>query len=70
MKYLRNKNTGKQIVYDEKLLELGYYEVVDESQPEEPTVTPPVEAADESVGIQQAVTTLLKRKPKAKPTVE
>jgi hypothetical protein len=34
MKQLRNTRTGKLVVYDKKILELGYYEVVDD-QPEE-----------------------------------
>lgn len=69
MKYLRNKNTGKQIAYDAKLLELGYYEVIDdqaeavktEAQP--PAMGIPTLVADDA--IKAAAAKLLKRKTKA-----
>lgn len=67
MKYLRNKNTGKRIVYDPKLLELGYYEMVDDSQPEGSVAEPQATAivVDDSVDeIKAAATKLLRRKAK------
>lgn len=68
MKQLRNTRTGKLVVYDEKILELGYYEVVDD-QPEE--VSAPAEVVQETVQevqpspeevIKAAAQKLLKRK--------
>jgi hypothetical protein len=35
--FMRNKRTGRIVVYDEKLLELGYEAVVDEPKPKKPT---------------------------------
>lgn len=70
MRLLRNKHTGKIISYDERLLELGRYEVVEDSAspapaPEkEPEVTTQETPAE--VAIQQAARNLLKRK--AKPS--
>ena len=70
MRLLRNKHTGKIISYDERLLELGRYEVVEDSAspspaPEkEPEVTTQETPAE--VVIQQAARNLLKRK--AKPS--
>lgn len=70
MRLLRNKHTGKIISYDERLLELGRYEVVEDSasptpapekEPEVMTQETPAEVA-----IQQAARNLLKRK--AKPS--
>ena len=34
--HMRNKRTGRIVVYDEKLLELGYEGVVDEPKPKKP----------------------------------
>ena len=68
MKQLRNTRTGKLVVYDEKILELGYYEVVDD-QPEE--VSAPEQVVQEAVVetpqspeevIKAAAQKLLKRK--------
>jgi hypothetical protein len=35
--FMRNKRTGRIVVYDEKLLELGYEAVVNEPKPKKPT---------------------------------
>lgn len=61
MKQLRNIRTGRLIAYDEKLLELGRYEVVD-AQAERVEPTP--EPVPEDV-IKRAAQNLLKRKPRS-----
>lgn len=70
MRLLRNKHTGKIISYDERLLELGRYEVVEDSaNPAPPSEPEPEVVAQETpaeVAIQQAARNLLKRK--AKPS--
>ena len=35
--YMRNKRTGRLVVYDEKLLELGYELAQEEEKPKKPT---------------------------------
>lgn len=63
MKYLRNKHTGKRLAYDEKLLELGYYEV--ENQSEESANNELIaHVADE---IKSVAAAILKRKPGRPP---
>jgi hypothetical protein len=71
MKQLRNTRTGKIVVYDEKILELGYYEVID-TQPEEVSAPAVVEevvqaepVASQEEQIKAVAQKLLKRKPKA-----
>lgn len=71
MKQLRNTKTGKIVVYDEKILELGYYEVID-TQPEEVSAPAPVEEVvkeatpvDPEEQIKAVAQKLLKRKPRS-----
>jgi len=71
MKQLRNTRTGKIVVYDEKILELGYYEVID-TQPEEvsaPAVVEEVVQAEPVVSQEEQIKAvaqkLLKRKPRS-----
>jgi hypothetical protein len=46
--FMRNKRTGRIVVYDEKLLELGYEAVVDEPKPKKPT--------DDEISVQDEIT--------------
>ena len=48
--FMRNKRTGRLVVYDEKLLELGY-EVVQEEKPKKPT--------DDEVSVKDEITVML-----------
>jgi len=70
MRLLRNKHTGKIISYDERLLELGRYEVVEDSVPPEPgpekELAVTAQETPAEVAIQQAARNLLKKK--AKPS--
>ena len=55
--FMRNKRTGRIVVYDEKLLELGY-EVVEENQPA-PKVKKPT---DDEVSVKDEITVRLIKK--------
>jgi hypothetical protein len=46
--YMRNKRTGRIVVYDEKLLELGYELVQEKEKPKKPT--------DDEVSVEDEVT--------------
>ena len=46
--FMRNKRTGRIVVYDEKLLELGYELVVDEPKPKKPM--------DDEISMQDEIT--------------
>lgn len=45
--FMRNKRTGRLVVYDEKLLDLGYEVVQEEEKPKKPT--------DDEVSIQDDI---------------
>lgn len=65
MKYLRNLRTGRLVVYDASLLELGRYEVYDD-QAEAVKEEPPAQVAPVAEdSIKSAARNLLKRKPRS-----
>jgi hypothetical protein len=49
--FMRNKRTGRIVVYDESLLEMGYEVVSEETKPKKPT--------DDEVSVQDDITVLL-----------
>ena len=51
--FMRNKRTGRVVVYDERLLELGYEVVADEPKPKKPT--------DDEISVQDEITIKLYR---------
>lgn len=49
--FMRNKRTGRLVVYDKKLLELGYEVVQEEEKPKKPT--------DDEVSVKDEITVML-----------